>query len=403
MSKTRVAAGSGSIRKRADGIWEGRFTIGYDPGTGKQMRRSVYGSSQSVVRRKMAAAIAALDEGTYFNPERITLGRWLDEWLEVYVKPSVKPYTYKSYAAAIRNHLKPCLGAVPLLVLSPTQIQSLYNSLLSGTAKHQQRAEASGGSIKSMPLSAKTIKNLHGVLHKALAKASELRYINTNPADMCSLPKTIKPEIKPLEAVDMANLVHALRGEEYRNLIMVSLFTGMRQGEVLGLSWSNINFNTGTITVCQQLQRQTGTGYYLTTPKSNKRRTIYPAPFVMDLLRDEQRRQMAAQLRAGSLWNNQWDLVFTTPLGDNLALSTVANHFKKIVTKIDLPSARFHDLRHTYAVTALQNGDDIKTVQETLGHATASFTLDVYGHVTDQAKKASALRMQNAILNLTTG
>lgn len=399
----RAAQGAGSLRKRAAGGWEARYTVGRDPGTGKQIQRSVYGKTQAETRKKLAAAVAALDSGTYFEPCKATLGSWLDTWLETYVRDSVKPYTYRTYQLQVNNHLKPALGAVPLVSLTAPAIQSLYAALLHGTAKHQQApARREGHKEKPKPLSPKTIKNIHGVLHKALQKAVELRYIPFNPADACTLPRMQKADIKPLEEAQIAALWKAMEDEPYKNLFLVTLFTGMREGEVLGLGWGNVDLAAGIINITRQLQREKvkNGAYYLETPKNGKGRTIKPAPFVMELLRDERRRQTEARLRAGSGWQNKWDLVFTDPLGGHLALHTVYKHFKKLVVEIGAPDTRFHDLRHTYAVTALQAGDDIKTVQGNLGHATASFTLDVYGHVTEQMKQASADRMQQTIERL---
>lgn len=388
MPKTRSAAGAGSIRKRADGTWEARYTTGYDPGTGKQRRKSVYGKTQAEVRKKLAAAVAALDEGVYFEPKKTTVGNWLDVWLTEYAEPVLKPLTVQAYGQQIRNHIKPALGALQLSELDTTMIQSFYNALRSGKAKSSKK-----------PLSAKSIKNIHGVLHCALEKAVELRYIRFNPADAVTIPSVKKPEINVMEPAEMAQFLSALSGERYRNLFVLALFTGMRQSELLGLSWKQVDLQRGTITVSQQLQCKGGK-YFLSTPKSNKPRVVMPAPFVMEALWAEHQAQAARRIRAGSAWDNPMDLVFTNELGSHLVHRTVVKHFKRLTEELELPHLRFHDLRHTYAVTALQAGDDIKTVQGNLGHATASFTLDVYGHVTDQMKKDSADRMQKTIEQL---
>lgn len=131
--------------------------------------------------------------------------------------------------------------------------------------------------------------------------------------------------------------------------------------------------------------------------KNDKPRTITPAPSIMELLRQHRKKQAAWQLRAGELWDNPAGLVFTNELGKHLVAWTVAKKFKRIVASIGRPDARFHDLRHSYAVAAIRSGDDIKTVQQNLGHATAAFTLDIYGHVTDQMRQASAERMEGYI------
>ena len=177
------------------------------------------------------------------------------------------------------------------------------------------------------------------------------------------------------------------------------MFTGMRKGEVLGLSWDCVDFDRGTLYIKRQLQKKNGSSgeYVLITPKNNKPRTITPAPAVMRQLRTRSAQQKRDQLQAGTAWSNPDNLIFTNALGRHLIPETVQKHFKRIVAGIGYPALRFHDLRHTYAVNALRGGDDIKSVQDNLGHHTAAFTLDTYGHVTEQMKRDSAARMERII------
>lgn len=174
----------------------------------------------------------------------------------------------------------------------------------------------------------------------------------------------------------------------------------MRESELIGLSWDNVDFSTGTITVRQQLQCLNGE-YFMSTPKNGKERTICVAPVVMDILKQEQQKQQKAKQQARNLWNNPFNLVFTDALGKNLVRRTVVKHFKAVAKRAGLDEkVRFHDLRHSYAVISLCAGDDIKTVQENLGHATAAFTLDVYGYITKKMQQNSANRMQKVYENL---
>lgn len=381
--KTRKsAAGMGTIRKVSKIIngktytyYEARYTEGFNPGTGKQIQRSITGKTQKEVSQKLKAATAAIDAGTYKVPCKMTVGEWLDIWVAEYLK-NVKPLTESNYSEQVKRHLKPALGATKLENLDAHTIQKFYNTL----------AETG--------LSPKTIKNIHGVLHSALQQAIANDYIRHNPTEACKLPKVVRPEIKPLEPDEIAHMLQEAEKDSYCNLFTVAMFTGMRQGELLGLSWECVDFTTGIITVKQQLQYKDG-NYFLETPKSGKGRTILPAPLVMDALRQEQQKQQAEQAKAGELWNNSFNLVFTDALGKNLVRRTVVKHFKKISQRAGISEdARFHDLRHSFAVTSLYAGDDIKTVQANLGHATAQFTLDVYGHVTQTMRQDSANRMQ---------
>lgn len=383
-SNTRAAQGSGTIRQRKDGRWEARYTVGRDPGTGKQVQRSVYGATQQEVRKKLAQLTAALDAGTYKEPCKMTVGQWLDIWSADYLG-GVKPFTVVSYTGHIKNHLKPALGSVKLEALNAHTIQEFYNSL--------------GAEREGKPgLSPKTVKNIHGVLHKALQQAVKIGYLRFNPADACELPRAVRKELKPLDEEQSKAFLKAIQGHRYEMLYTVTLFTGMREGEALGLMWECVDFKKGTILINKQMQREKKkNGQYLLVPtKNGKSRTITPAPWVMKLLRTQRAKQAEQQLRAGPMWEDS-GLVFTNELGHHLAIHTVYKDFKQIAASIGCPDARFHDLRHSYAVAAIRSGDDIKTVQGNLGHATAAFTLDVYGHVTDQMKRESAARMESYI------
>lgn len=383
-SNTRSAQGTGTIRQRKDGRWEARYTVGRDPGTGKQIQRSVYGSTQKEVAQKLKEITVDIDKGIYTEPSRLTVEGWLDIWLSEYVEPSCKPLTYSTYESRIREHIKPALGKVKLTSLNTAQIQKLCNDL----------------SRREKPLAPKSIKNVHGILHKALTQAVELKYIPSNPADYVKLPRIEKKEMMPLTESEIAAFLAGIEnGEPLARLFKVTLFTGMREGEICGLSWDAVNFRDGTITVKQQLQKgkEKGSEHYIAATKNDRARTITVAPFVMSVLQEQFKEQRKEHLAAGLAWQNEWNLCFTYPNGGYIPPQTALKHFKKIAAKIGRPDARFHDLRHTYAVTSLQEGDDIKTVQQNLGHATASFTLDVYGHVSEKMKQESAARMERFI------
>lgn len=368
------AKGNGSVRQREDGKWEARCYI-----NGK--RRSFYADKQADVLKRMREAMKMQDDGVFFEPTRVTMAQWLDTWLEEYVKPTNKPLSYSTYKSRINKHIKSYLGKIKLTEINPTHIQSFYN--------HLHRNEG---------LAPKTIKNVHGILHKALQQALKLRYIGFNPCDACTLPRIEKKEIAPLTEEEIGMFLREIEnGEPLKDLFTVALFTGMREGEICGLAWKDVDFKNGTITVRQQLcrEKEKGGSFYIATTKNSKGRTLTVAPFVMDILRNVKKEQMKNHMLIGLDWQNEFDLVFTDALGRHIVPHTAYKHFKRVAERIGRADARFHDLRHTYAVTSIQEGDDVKTVQENLGHATASFTLDVYGHVSEKMKQESANRMQN--------
>ncbi len=387
---TRNAQGGGSIRKRSDGRWEARYTFGNDPGTGKQVQKSVYGKTQAEVRKKLQQATTSIDEGTYTEPTKMSVSKWLEIWEAEYLG-GIKPSTAFLYSQQIRLYIKPSLGAVRLDTLDTHTIQKFYNSL----GKDRDGKP---------PLSPKSIKNIHGIFHKALQQAVAIGYLRFNPSEACTLPRIIRKEIKPLDEQQITAFLQEIKGHRFETLFTVALFTGIREGEILGLMWDCVNLNNGTMRIDKQLKKEQKKGgtFYFAPPKNDKPRTITIAPWVIDLLRAHKEKQEENRLNAGDVWEEN-GLVFPNEIGQYLSYRTVYDSFKRAVNKIDCPSVRFHDLRHSYAVAAIRSGDDIKTVQENLGHATAAFTLDVYGHVTEQMKQDSAQRMQgfiNSVLNL---
>lgn len=387
-STTRAAQGAGTIRKKTVvrggkeyTYWEARITVGRDPGTGKQIQRSFSGQTQKEVREKMQAAAVALNDGIYQEPSKMTVGAWLDIWQRDYLG-SVKPFTVLNYSQHIKNHIKPALGAIKLEALNPHTIQRFYNDL------GRPQGDKPG-------LSPKTVKNIHGVFHKALQQAVKIGYLRFNPADACELPRIERKEIKPLDNDAIGAFMEAVKGHRFEAVYLTMLFTGMRRGECCGLLWDCVDLDKGTILINKQLQNIPGKPgeFRLASTKSSKGRTITAAASVVALLKRHRAQQAEQRLKMGELWKDG-GFVFCNEIGEHLSPSTVYHEYKRIVASIGLPDARLHDLRHSYAVAALQAGDDIKTVQGNLGHHTASFTLDVYGHVTEQMKQASAERME---------
>ena len=239
------------------------------------------------------------------------------------------------------------------------------------------------------------------MLHKALKQSVLIGYLRTNPTEACILPRIIRKEIHPLEEDQVAVFLREVQGHPHEYLYKIALFTGLREGEVLGLGWEHIDFQAGTLTVKRQLRREQKKGgeYYFSPPKNNKSRCLTLAPSVIQLFRLQKLEQNSMRMEAGDAWEEH-DLIFTNQTGGYLSYRTVYDCFKRIVRNIGAPATRFHDLRHTFAVASIKSGDDVKTVQENLGHATAAFTLDVYGHFTDDMRSVSAQRMEGFITNV---
>ena len=395
-TKGRAANGTGSISKRTINsggnsytYWYARCTVGYDPFTGKQIQRTFTAKTQKEAAAMMKAAQAQIDNGEYLNPNKITVGEWFDIWMEQYII-DVKASTQYLYRRTVDNYLRPKLGSKKLQELKPATIQALYSLLLNPKSPDVK------------PLSPKTIKNIAGVLHRSLEQAVQLDYLKKNPCKVCKLPRVEKAEIMPFNEDELQCFLQAIEGAPHETLYKIAVFTGMRQGELLGLKWDSVDLENKTVLVKQQLRRHQGKNgqYYLASPKNGKPRTLYVGDEVVKLFHQQRAEQLADKSRAGCAWEES-GFVFTNPIGSFLSYRTVYDCYKRAVTKINMPEKRFHDLRHTYAVLSLRNGDDLKTLQENLGHATASFTLDVYGHATSSMKRGAAERMSDYIAEVS--
>ena len=310
----------------------------------------------------------------------MTVSEWLDIWTAEYLG-GVKPNTARIYRNNVKRHIKPALGAVRLPELRPHMIQAFINRL---------------------ELAPASVRLAYKVLYQALKKAVALHYIPQNPAEGCTLPRLEQAEIHPLDDEQTTALLNVAQGTEVEQLIKTALFTGCRLSELLGLTWDCVGRDT--ITISKQLARpdQRADGPFI-SPKNGKSRTLTPAPLVLDALKAQKRMQTAARIKAGPLWDNAYNLVFTTETGAPVSQWKIERVFSKILAAAGLHGIRFHDLRHTYTVNAIRAGDDIKTVQGNLGHASAAFTLDRYGHFTERMKQDSAARMEGfirGVLNL---
>lgn len=388
------ANGEGTIRKRSNGTWEGRITISYDSKTGKQQYKCVYGKTKKEVRKKLDDLMERREEGTAVSSplpqeadsDDMTLNDWLDTWIADYL-PDIKPGTLVSYKSLSNNHIRKELGQYKLKSLKAPVIQKFYNKL------------------RDQGLSPKYIKNIHGCLHRALDMAVKVEYLSKNYTSICSVPKGIPEEVNPLTEEEQKALFESMKGEEYEYLFLTDIFTGMRCGELIGLTWDCVDFDRGIITIKRQIVqiRERHAVYEWGTLKNGKARIIAPAPFVMDVLKKQRAKQELMKLDAGKLWNEGDfpNLVFTHKDGSHLSQPTVWKQFQKLLKKAGLEHHRVHDLRHTFAVNSLRAGDDIKTLQENMGHFSAAFTLDRYGHVTEEMRKASSQRMQAFIENIT--
>ncbi|MBR4656269.1 MAG: site-specific integrase [Oscillospiraceae bacterium] len=379
MAKRR-GNGEGSIRKRKDGRWEGRYTAGRDPDTGKAITKNVLGKTQAEVKEKLKAAMEESAKLDVTKADQYNLGQWLDVWYENYAVVKVRPSSHQTYRGYIRNHIKPYVGSVPLKKLTSLDLQRLYKKLLTGG-----RIERIESQRQPKGLSAKTVRNIHQVISSALDQAVEQRIIPSNPAKGCSLPKIEHYEMKTLTKDQLAAFFREARATGVYELYYIELATGLRRGEILELKWEDIDFDQATIRVRRQISRIEGKVVEAPLKTKNAYRTIAIGPDAITVLK---RQKEKAQ---GSPW------VFPSPTGGPISPDSVLNMLHRVLKRAGLPEMRFHDCRHTMATLALQNGVDVKTVSGMLGHYSAGFTLDTYAHVTTYAQREAANTMGNVL------
>ena len=376
---TRRSNNEGCIRKRADGSWEGIYTYGYDENN-KPKRKSIYGKTRKAVFERLQAILADIKKDEYVKPEKVTCDEWFDDWLDKYIL-NTRESTKAQYELYLRLYVRPHIGIMKIQKVTKTHVK---NIILDCEGKN---------------LSPKTIRNLNGILHHCFSDAKEIQLIKSNPSDGQSLPKVQKTKTVFLEGEKRKEFCEEIKGKLYEYLFFIALFTGMREGELLGLPWSAVDFKRECITISQQLKRDRRIGskvnYVIDATKTNNIRTICPAPIVFDVLRKIKKEQTANRLKHGSSFSNENDLVFTNEIGGHLVSVSVLKVFKKRAVAIGLPDLRFHDLRHSHVVMRAENGDDMKSVSEDLGHTDIRTTANIYAHVSQRMKKESADKMQN--------
>ena len=375
MSKKR-ANGEGNIRKRKDGRWEGRYTAGYHPDTGKRIIKNVLGKTQAEVKDKLKKAIEDAQGIDVAHADDYTVGSWLNFWYDLYAKPNIRTATADKYQLFIEEYVTPKIGHIKLTKLTARDLQKLYKKL---TEHGRVRPDKQG----NYSLSTTTVRSVHLMLHCAFERAVKERLILCNPTEDCIAPKVQKKEMKILRPEDLKAYLTAAEKRDALPMFYLELVSGLRKGELVALRWDDLDVEHRTISVSKQLVRNPNGEVILSRPKTETsvRQVSIPQDAV-DLLIQEHSKHP----------NNPY--MFPSPTtGEMYHPDSVVNIHKKILKDADLPHIRFHDLRHTFATLALQNGVDIKTVSGMLGHFSAGFTLDTYAHVTTAAQKKAAETM----------
>lgn len=375
MAKKR-AAGEGSIRKRKDGRWEGRYIAGHDE-NGKPIRKSVLAKTQAEVRDKLRQAIEQSRSLDVAKADQYTVEQWLNIWFELYAKPNIRETTQRSYRGVIDLYLIPRIGKIKLTKLAPRDIQKMYNDL---RANGNTRAASRG---KSPELSSSSVWGVHRVLHNSLSRAVKEHLIANNPSEDVIVPKQEKKEMKILRPEDMTAYLREADRRDVLPMFFLEFCTGLRKGELTALLWEDLDQENKTIRVNKQAIGVKGGGVRISRPKTETSiRTISISQEALDLLVQEHEKHP----------DNPY--MFPSPVTGGMYYPDALHRLHtKILKSAGLEHIRLHDLRHTFATTALQNGVDIRTVSGMLGHFDAGFTLRTYTHATNRMQEQAAATM----------
>jgi integrase len=365
----------GSISRRKDGRWMGRYTVHTADGP---KQRAVYGKTREEASQKLTKAMADRDRGIVHDAGKLSVGEYLDRWLSDSVRDTVRQRTYERYEQLVRVHIVPALGRTKLKNLTPAHVRGLYRSKL------------------DTGLSARTVQYIHRTLSKALKQAVDDGLIPRNAAASVKPPQPRRDEIRPLDREQVRTFLATVSGERLEALYVVAITAGLRQGELLGLKWEDLDLDTGTLQVRRTLSEARSSRIF-EAPKSGKGRSIRLTRRASEALRSHRKRQLEEKLRLGTLWQEN-GLVFPAQVGTPLGGRNLIRHFKRMLKRSGLAETfRFHDIRHTCATLLLKQGVHVKFVQELLGHGDVSLTLNVYSHVLPDMGDAAAGAMDDAL------
>lgn len=370
----------GHITKRGKNSYSIAISMGKDAATGKYKQQwvSVKGTKKDAEKR-LSEILHQLDNGTYMKPEKTTLAEYLERWLNDYVRPNLGPRTAEGYESIIRCHISPSLGNITLTRVKPEHIQQYYSEKLN-SGRYDGKGE----------LSRTTVSHHHTCLHRALKMALRWGLIKNNPADAVTAPRPQRTEMKTMNEKDLSIFLESAKETPYYVLFYLALYTGMRRSELLALRWSDVDLLLCQIYVSRSLHRLRTGDLVFREPKSAAGRRMVALPPSIALLMQKHKDELESQRSILGLALADNDLVFSNIEGKPLLPDTVSHAWMKVIKRAGLDGIRLHDARHSHASLLLKQGVHPKVVQERLGHATISTTLDLYSHVTPSLQQAAA-------------
>jgi len=361
----------GSIYRRKDGLWCAQISL-------QGRRLTKYEKTQSQCRAWIKEMLRKIDGGLTFESTLVTLENFVEVWLTG-KQLSRRPKTVQQYQQIARQHILPIMGHMRLQEISPAHVKQLY-----ALKKEEGRG-------------ARTIQLIHTTLYNVLKQAVQEGILGRNPVEVVERPRVEQSEMQILTEEQIHQFLIAASGSTFEAIYYMALATGMREGELLGLKWSDLDRNKGILFVQRQLQQIIGQGYVFMPPKTKAgRRQIKVGPASLKQLDAHRTRQALERSNAGARWREN-DLMFPTTIGTPLDYKRVTKEFKHLLKLAGLPSIRFHDLRHTSLNALMEMGTPVNTVQRRGGHAKPSTTIDIYGHATARSQEIAAEKIEELI------
>ena len=378
----------GTVIKRG-ATWSVVIEIGR-AADGRRIRRWHSGyRSRKEAERARVELLASLDKGAYVAPSRLSFGSFLvDEWLRA-KQTNVKETTLALYELHVTKYVVPRLGGVPLLNLGPAHLNTLYAELLADRERNRGRG-----------LSPTTVRRVHTTLHKALADAVRWGRLARNPADQADPPREATPEMSVWDPLQLRTFLDSVRSDRLFAAWLLAATTGMRRGEILGLRWSDVDLEGGTLSV-RQIRTVARYKVITVTPKTERgARTVALDPQTLSALESHRVLQIEERLRSGPEYQDSEGLVFTQPDGSTIHPERFSSWFKQHCQRSGLPSIRLHDVRHSYVTALLGEGVPLKVVSQRVGHSSPMVTMTIYQHVLPGDDRAAAALGANAILGV---
>ena len=311
------------------------------------------------------------------------MGSWLEIWMENYAKIKLRPSTFKTSQGFLKNHIKPQIGSVPLTELTSLDLQRFYKHLLDGGRVDRIEAKK-----KPKGLAPKTVRNIHQMIGSAYNLAREQKLVTRNPTQGCALPKVEHKEMKTLTADQLSAFFQAARDSGVYELYYLDLATGLRRGELLGLKWTDVDFDRRVVKVQRAISRQNGKVVEAPLKTKNAYRTLPLSADAISVLMHQRR-------KTGS---SEW--VFPSPSGGPMSPDSVLHMLQRVLKRAGLPRIRFHDLRHTCATMLCRRKISLRDIQLWLGHSTYQTTADIYTHLDYRDKMNTANAAADMVLNI---